>query len=799
VSRIYLVQDGRGERRLTEADLPLRLGGADAGDLELPDLERDRVLAYIALSEGHAYVQPADDAPPLYHNHQRLDQSAWLKSGDRLELGPAMLYWSVQGDQVQIRIGQRLPSELLSPPPEPPQAVGIQTAAAVVASPAGPGRHKWRRYLLPPLLALLVLGVAFVLFATPVAIQISPEPQRQSLSGLPPPLRVWDRYLVWPGSYRLQATKEGHYPLDQTLDLSGDGFRELRFELPELPGRIFVRTDPVVPFRLLVDGAKVPVGPDGLAEISRGRHQLRLETGRYLPELEQLEVAGLGLGQQVRFSLRPAWAQVSIASEPAGAQVRVDDQPLGTTPLQTELLQGRRRLFLTLAQHKSVHLDVEVRAGQPLALSGIQLPPADGRLALSSRPAGATLRVDAEYQGSTPLDLALSAGTEHLLELSEPGYQTRVERLTLAPEEVRQLELELTPEYGVVFLTSQPADASLRVDGRPAGSATQRLRLTTRAHRLEIAKPGYQPEIISVTPRAGFSQTLEVALKARMQARTEVTPGTITSPGGQRLHLIRPGGPFRMGASRREPGRRANESRRLVQLTRPFYLSQNEVTNAELRRFRPDHDSGSSDGASLDGDLQPAVNVGWDEAARYCNWLSQQEGLPPAYREEAGKMRAVIPPTSGYRMPSEAEWAYVARLHRRAEPARYPWVGSFPPLAKVGNYADARIADTLAEVVPGYDDGYRGSAPVGSFPADPGGFYDLGGNVAEWTNDFYAVYPRQGEQLVIDPTGPTTGDHRTVRGAGWRHGNLTELRLSYRDYSRSPRSDLGFRIARYAQ
>ena len=110
-----------------------------------------------------------------------------------------------------------------------------------------------------------------------------------------------------------------------------------------------------------------------------------------------------------------------------------------------------------------------------------------------------------------------------------------------------------------------------------------------------------------------------------------------------------------------------------------------------------------------------------------------------------------------------------------------------------------KIADTLADTVPGYDDGFRGTAPVGSFPAWPQGFYDLGGNVAEWMHDYYAVYPGEAKQLVTDPSGPASGEHRVVRGSSWRHGNITELRLSYRDYSSKPRYDLGFRVARYAE
>ena len=66
-------------------------------------------------------------------------------------------------------------------------------------------------------------------------------------------------------------------------------------------------------------------------------------------------------------------------------------------------------------------------------------------------------------------------------------------------------------------------------------------------------------------------------------------------------------------------------------------------------------------------------------------------------------------------------------------------------------------------------------------------------------HDFYAVYPGEAKRLVTDPMGPASGNHYVVRGASWRDGNITELRLSYRDYSNKPHHDLGFRIARYAE
>ena len=96
-------------------------------------------------------------------------------------------------------------------------------------------------------------------------------------------------------------------------------------------------------------------------------------------------------------------------------------------------------------------------------------------------------------------------------------------------------------------------------------------------------------------------------------------------PSATRLKPVAPAGPFTMGASRREPGRRANENLRKVRLTRPFLIGSREVTNGEFRRFRPTHSSGSVQGFSLNGDDQPVVNVSWNEAARFCNWLSQKE------------------------------------------------------------------------------------------------------------------------------------------------------------------------------
>ncbi len=181
-----------------------------------------------------------------------------------------------------------------------------------------------------------------------------------------------------------------------------------------------------------------------------------------------------------------------------------------------------------------------------------------------------------------------------------------------------------------------------------------------------------------------------------------------------------------MGASRREPGRRANEVLHPVSLRRMFYLSTTEVTNAQFRLFQADHNSGQIEGNSLNRDHQPAVQVSWQQAAAFCNWLSKREGLPPFYRETNGIINGYNPAATGYRLPSEAEWAWAARADGDAL-LKFPWGDDFPPPEdSQENYADNTSAYVTGRILSGYTDGHVVSAPVASFQANQNGLVRYG-------------------------------------------------------------------------
>lgn len=812
MKRVFFIDTADGARRLTEADFPLTVGGSGA-DIVLQDALADTVVAHIALSSGHAYLQPAKADIELFHNHEYISTSAWLKSGDRVQLDDRVLCWDIKGDQVFVKVKQEDSPPELQPPSLPPPDMdeGSEVESEeeleeepdmgvipVLTASVSPVKRRRLRFLIIGLFSVLSLVALFVLFATPIEVSVQPEPDSMSVSGFPPPVSFGSKKLVVPGSYTVKGTLEGYFPLEQQFEVSSDGFQGFNFELKELPGRLQILVDPMVPVRVSVDGVEATVEAENIVLLERGLQQLTIETDRYLTEVVELDISGFGADQELTLRLRPAWASVHLESLPAGATVSVDGEDVGITPQLAEIIQGRRVIELSLAGHKTARLATELVAGTTLRLQVFTLEPNDGKLVLATRPAGVTVSVDGDFYGSTPLTLVLTSGVAHRLKLSKPGYLVTEQKIDVGPDVERALSIDMKPEYGVVFTSSKPADASLVLDGKPAGSGTQRLRLTTRQHELTFSKPGYLSQTVKITPRSDTSQNVDIALKTQSQIKVEARTDEIRTAGGQEMKLLEPNGSFQMGASRREAGRRANESRRLVEITKPYYLAVKEVSNAEYRQFKAKHNSGSAEGMSLNNATHPVVNVSWDDAARYCNWLSEKDKLPPSYVEVDGHMKLVEKVKSGYRLPSEAEWVYAARVAGRSDMARYPWGKEYPPQTAAGNFADAQIADTLANVVSGYNDGYRASAPVGSFDAQSSGFHDLGGNVAEWINDYYAVYPGQAEKRVKDPTGPDSGDHHVVRDSSWRDGSITELRLSYRDYSRGSRDNLGFRIARYA-
>ncbi|MEA3241201.1 MAG: PEGA domain-containing protein [Pseudomonadota bacterium] len=790
-----------------DGDLPLTIGSGAGAHIHLS--AGRAVEAHIADSRGHLFLQPADDTSGVYHNDTLLSSSVWIKSGDYIRIADITLHFHVSGDRVEIRVVTD--QENVLTPPAPSSAAPANQATETgkrqkklprtAVSLSRPPGDKKLRYLAGGILLLLIAAAAFVLTARSIEVLVTPAPEKISISGFPPVFKFGSRYLALKGEYTVRASRPDYQELTTTITVKENGRNQFNLTLEKLPGSVDIASKPLAGAEVFIDDLLMGTTPLTDLEIPAGEHQLRLVQERYLTIEQVIQVEGLGRQQHFDFMLSPAWAEVTLVSEPAGAWVFAGKTELGRTPLTMELTGGKHLLTLRKERFSPAEVNLEVSAGGRYTPRVVTLLPAPATVVVKSTPTGAAVSVDGAFKGITPISLSLSSREQHEISLSLSGHQEKKSRITLAPDTSRELSFTLPPEHGIIFLTTEPADAELLIDGQVHGPATGRLRLTATRHTLTVRARGYKTARRTVTPGKEHSRQLNIRLQpvaALSEPKIITQKKKITAAGHEMIRL----GPavFMMGASRSEPGRRANEQLRQVEITIPFYLAAREVTNDQFRRFKTGHRSGQVDGRTLDGGSQPVVMVSWEEAAGYCNWLSKQEGLDPCYRQENSTMVAVNPVTNGYRLPFEAEWTCAARMATGNHPARYPWAGSFPPQTVSGNYGDEAASSLLPMVISNYNDGHPVTAPVAGFPANKNGFFDIGGNVSEWCHDFYTPRNLSGaDSRDVDPTGPAAGTHHVVRGSSWRDSTITELRLSYRSYSRHPKNDLGFRVARYAR
>jgi len=647
---------------------------------------------------------------------------------------------------------------------------------------------------------LAIAGTAawFVLTARSVYVQTNPATATIAVdSGFS--VQLGQRYLMRPGTYQVTLRNEGYHDAPVMLNVTDDAAQIHPFDLQPKPGLVsfdVLAGGSVSGARVMLDNIDLGTTPLMRVEVEPGEYEMMVALDRYQPWRETITVNGRLQEQEFSAVLQPAWAELSFATEPAGADVIVSGELLGTTPLQAQVLQGAHEVTLKLAGHKAWQDDLVVTAGEDMMLPSVSLERADGLVFIRSVPGSANVTINGDFKGQTPLEVALAPGREHQITLFRTGFNNAQRSVRTNPDEEQDITIALDPVTAMVRIQAQPADAELYIDGEFRGEANQTVELLSASQRVEIRKQGFVPYATTFTSRPGLEQQIRVNLKSLEEAKLESIKPVITTVAGQTLKLFYPG-EFTMGASRREPGRRANETLRDVVLEKPFYLSLHEVTNGQFRRFRADHSSGVLQGRTQDLDSQPAVQVTWTDAALYSNWLSEQESLLPFYQVSGDEIVGYNPDSTGYRLPTEAEWEWAARTDEAGNTLRFPWGEQLPPPEKAGNFADLSTRTFLGNFLPTYDDGSPGTAPVGGFAANARGLFDMAGNVSEWVHDYYGAVGTLSSVKEVDPLGPDEGRFRTIKGSSWAHSSITELRLSYRDFGEEARDDLGFRIARY--
>jgi formylglycine-generating enzyme required for sulfatase activity len=280
------------------------------------------------------------------------------------------------------------------------------------------------------------------------------------------------------------------------------------------------------------------------------------------------------------------------------------------------------------------------------------------------------------------------------------------------------------------------------------------------------------------------------------EAKSPLKELTVDLGGGAKLEMVLiPAGEFKMGSgeSAEETAAFFNKTygidflsadifkdehpQHRVRITKPFYLGTYHVTRGQFRQFVKDTgyktDAEKGDRPGVWGwdpdkkkagfiekyswqnagfeqtDEHPVINVSWNDALAFCEWLSKKEGKT-------------------YRLPTEAEWEYACRA---GTTTRF-YSGDDPEtLAKVGNVADAAAKAKFPEwkYTIKANDGYVFTAPVGKFEPNAFGLYDMHGNAWQWCADWYGA-EYYAASPIDDPTGPVSGAVRVLRGGSWGNG-----------------------------
>lgn len=337
-------------------------------------------------------------------------------------------------------------------------------------------------------------------------------------------------------------------------------------------------------------------------------------------------------------------------------------------------------------------------------------------------------------------------------------------------------ELRMLAREGLVREAADPNGATLATV--PAGTPLRLVREVPPWYLVELpagdGKPARQGYV-------SFSDAEWVA-DCDPQAAQQLAPGDVFQDCDIAPEMVVvPAGSFMMGSPQSEARRREHESLpRQVTIPKPFAVGKFEITFDEMEACER---MGGCDGVVTDDESfghgrRPVLNARWRDARRYVEWLAEVTGKP-------------------YRLLAEAEWEYAARAG--SDGTRY-WEDEADYCKYMNGYDESGyefhgFVFYFVDPIP-CDDGYAGTAPVGSFLPNAFGLYDMMGNADELTQDCYNTDFSDGP---VDGSAWETGlcIMRMVRGGSWFHG-LARNRLASRE--RMPMglatSTSGFRVAR---
>jgi formylglycine-generating enzyme required for sulfatase activity len=514
-----------------------------------------------------------------------------------------------------------------------------------------------------------------------------------------------------------------------------------------------------------------------------------LTLGTYTLRLEHADCAAvtvpgveLVLGRTIKVApaQTPLPGELRVFSVPTGAEVRVNGAVAGTTPatIKNQPSEQTLRLEVFLGGYRRVEQAVTLQPKEVRSVNLGTLTAESGSLELrltnaEVRMADLAIRIDGRSVDVGPAPAAAPFRIDGLevgartVEIVHPDYEPWRQAVTVRDQENTPVEVTLVPKPGIMAFETTPAGARVLF----LAGAQDNLGLVpsneTGGDKLTPFRETWSPGTATVrfylkgyksvtrTVHVTANRTIEVSAALEKLLGPEEAQGWTVPDLNLEMAYIRPG-TFTMGSPASESGRSDDEGPQTqVTLTKSYWLGKTEVTQAQWEALMGNNPS------SFKGADRPVEQVSWNDAMQFCRKLTERE-------RAAGRLSE----SYEYALPTEAQWEYACRA------------------GTTGQYAgDGNLGDM------GWYGGNSGNTthPVGQKQPNAWGLYDMHGNVWEWCLDWYGNYPGGS---VRDPTGPSSGTNRVLRGGCWniyafycRSAYRSRLVPGYRN------NILGFRLA----
>lgn len=642
--------------------------------------------------------------------------------------------------------------------------------------------------------AVVVVGVLTTLLLLVKTVTVNITPARALESGGIVSTKgfsiVLGRNVHFFGSIEVEAVAEGFFPETIAVDRTTES--PVAVLLHPRPGAVsielaFLQDESRGEYSLLANNTQLfEVAPETI-DLPAGRHELRVQGPYEYDSTQFVDVIGYGETQVVSFAALPR-GSFSIKVLPDTADIKLNGTSIGTGEAQQSVVAKSHVLEFELEGYVGKRLPFAVDPNSHLDLGTVNLASAPGTVKFVSKPTSASIFVDGQFVGSTPAELEFNKSSVKV-ELRKPNFHTETRTVQVLPGDTVTREFELEEIRFDVNVTTHP-QANLALNDKNLGSTPKSVNVTT-GDILEISKEGYASQSITIAPKEHQARELDIKLVDVVQQVYNEAPESVVVQDSIRLKKF-PTAKFRMLV----PGYLMEDDRqrtREFEVTRPFYFGVHEIRRKEYAKYDTSLKTTSAD------ENLPITDISWLDAVKFCNWLSNAEGLDPAYAIGSGASVSVDLGSNGYRLPTEAEWELITYYHFAEEKVVGPftWGEGTKPPSQVGNLAGFETRSALRSYIEDYGDSHRELAPVGSYRRNFNGIHDLVGNAAEWVFDYFGSTYEGWDKPLIDPMGPSRGIDRIVKGANFQTTKLHEAAINFRRTVGFKDEAVGFRIARW--